>query len=112
MRIVRTLIAPVAPGLVTRTVILAPGRSVVRKGVRDTAPARVLVKVRVRGQPLPLQVATSDAPAGTPVTVSRVNRVDFAVARAKKESVTVSLAASGVVVVVPPPEVPPPAGEL
>jgi hypothetical protein len=69
--------------LVTRTVILAPGRSVVRKGVTDTAPARVLVKVRFRGQPLPVHVATREAPVGTPVTVNRVYRVDLAVARAK-----------------------------
>ena len=113
MRIVRTLTAPVAPGLVTRTVILAPGRSVVRNGVKDTDPARVLVKVRFRGHPLPVHVATRDAPAGTPVTVNRVNRVDLALARAKKDSVTVSLAAAGggggVVVAVP--EAPPPAGE-
>ena len=112
MRIVRTLTAPVAPGLVTRTVILAPGRRVVRNGVKDTDPARVLVKVRFRGHPLPVHVATKDAPAGTPVTVNRVNRVDLAVARAKKDSVIVSLTSGGgggVVVAVPEP--PPPAGE-
>ena len=112
MRIVRTLTAPVARGLVTRTVILAPGRRVVRNGVKATDPARVLVKVRFRGQPLPAHVASRDAPAGTPVTVNRVNRVDLALARAKKDKVIVSLTGGGgggVVVAVP--EAPPPAGE-
>ena len=95
MRIVRTLTAPVVPGLVTRTVILAPGRRVVRKGAKETVPALVLLKVLCRGQPGPAQVATSVAPDGTPVTVRRVSRVDLAVAWAKKASVMVSLTGAG-----------------
>jgi hypothetical protein len=62
-RIVRTLTAPIVPGLVTRTVILTPGRCVVRDGVSETVLARVLWKL-LRGQPPAAQVATKDAPAG------------------------------------------------
>src|SRR5262245_39441122 len=94
LRIVRTLTAPVVPGLVTRTVILAPGRRVVRNGVSETEPERVL-RNGFRGQPLPAQVATSVAPGGTPVTVRRVSRVDCAVAWAKNASVMVSLTGAG-----------------
>lgn len=117
LRLVRTLTAPVVPGLVTRTVILAPGRRVVRKGVSETEPARVLRNVLFRGQPLPEHVATSVAPDGTPATARRVMRVDLAVAWAKKASVIVSF--GGGAVVAPgepeapeePPAEPPPAGE-
>ena len=66
LRIVSTLTAPVVPGLVTRTVILAPGRRVVRNGVSATEPARVLRNVFFAGQPLPVHVATSVAPTGFP----------------------------------------------
>jgi hypothetical protein len=70
----------------------------------------VLVNVFFLGQPLPAQVARIEAPDGTPVTVSRVNRVALADAWAKKESVIASFSgdAGGVL---PPDEPPPPPGE-
>ena len=90
VRVVSTLTAPIARGLDTRTVILAPGRSVVPKGVSAMEPARVLRTVFFRGHPLPARVATSVASDGTPVTPRWDRRVDEDVAWAKNASVIVS----------------------
>lgn len=76
-----------------------------------TEPARVLRNVFFAGQPLPVHVATSVAPTGIPVTLSRV---DLAVVWAKNASVIVT--SGGDVESEPPdepeePEEPPPGGE-
>ena len=93
LRNVIVLIVMSEPVLETVTVIFAvTGTAFLMNAERLTVPpafglAENPLPFRPFGQPLPAHVTFTLAPAGTPLTWSRENFVDFEVALAKKESV-------------------------
>jgi hypothetical protein len=76
LRMVSVVTFPIVAGRVTRTSILAPGRSLrlLKLLVKSTLVAALLA-LRLKGQPLPRQRTCTVVPGTSPVTLSRVTRL-------------------------------------